>query len=545
MGIYTQIIMRRAIYVIILITLSTFSVIASNKELIDTLNSLDCLLENKTYYTQEKESHISELKNKLSTSKCLEDKYKYSVKLYDEYKAYQYDSAYHYANNSYELATSLNNSEYRLESKCALIFCLLSAGLFKEAFDVFQGIDYDKVSVPYRIKYYALGIRLNYAISDYNRTLPFYNKYINAGNQLTDSILTLIEPDTSEWYYYIAQKQMKNRDYTNSISSFEKIISNDTLDTHMKAIIHSCLGWMYWQNGDSDKGLINLAESAKCDIRASVKETTSLCGLAELLYNRGDIDRANDYVQHSLNDANFYGARHRKIEVNNILPIIEKERYLLLKHQRNLMLIGGSVILTLVLALTYAIFALSKQKKKIEDAQGQIEKHNEYLTQINAQLQEVNRIKNEYIGNSFYQSARFIDKIENVYKTVTVKIAARQYSDVVAYLKDTMIKEERSNMFNVFDKTFLRIFPDFIEKYNSLFPEEERKSPDKSDSLTTEMRIFALIRLGVTESERIAQFLNKSIHTINTYKTRVKNKSIVDNENFEAMIMKIGRVSGS
>ena len=128
---------------------------------------------------------------------------------------------------------------------------------------------------------------------------------------------------------------------------------------------------------------------------------------------------------------------------------------------------------------------------------------------------------------------------------MTVKIAARQYNDVPLFLKNTMIKEERNNMFNVFDKTFLRIFPNFIERYNNLFPEEERKYPEQSDTLTTEMRIFALIRLGVSDSERIARFLNKSIHTINTYKTRVKNKSLVDNELFETRIMEISSVSPS
>lgn len=530
---------------IILSALTAFNATAYDRELRDSLNSLDCLLKNKQSYDEEKASNIAALKDNLRKSSTPESRYDYSIRLYDEYKAYQYDSAYHYASDSYALADKLHNPEYKLESKCAVVFCLLSAGLFKEAFDVFQKVDCGNVSDSYKKKYYSLAVRLNYAIADYNRTSVFYDKYIDTGNLYTDSLLRLLEPGSSDWNYYVAQKQMKNRDYPGSIATFEKIVNSDSVDTHSKAIIHSCLGWMHWQNGNSGQGLINLAESAKCDIRASVKETTSLCGLAELLYNGGDIDRANDYIQHSLDDANFYGARHRKIEVNNILPIIEKERYRLLRYQRNIMLIGGAIILLLVLALTYALYAMSKQKKKIEDAQRQIEVHNEHLTLINGQLREVNKIKNEYIGNSFYQSARFIDKIENVYKTVTVKIAARQYNDVGAYLKNTMIKEERSNMFTVFDKTFLRIFPDFVEQYNNLFPEEDRKYPDKSDSLTTEMRIFALIRLGVTESERIAQFLNKSIHTINTYKTRVKNKSLVDNEQFEAKIMEIGMVSPS
>ena len=530
----------RLIYIIIFLISCVLNTFASDQELNDTLNSLDRLLENASQFTQKKEARIAELKREFSASMDPEEKYRLNIQLYEEYKAYQYDSAYHYANNSYDIAANINNPEYQLESKCALVFCLLSAGLFKEAFDVFQEIDISDVSKQYRLKYYALAIRLNYAIADYNNTLPFYEKSIDTGNQFTDSLLALISPNSSEWYYYTAQKQMKNRDYKGSISTFERLLSTDSIDTHLKAIIHSCLGWMYWQNGNAREGLINLAQSAKYDALASVKETTSLCGLAELLYGRGDIDRANDYIQHSLDDANFYGARHRKIEVNNILPIIENERYRLMKQQRNMMLIGGMIISVLVLALAFALFTMSKQKKKIEDAQRQIEDHNGRLTMINLQLKEVNKIKNEYIGNSFYQSARFIDKIENVYKIVSIKIEARKYSEVSAYLKDAMIKEERNNMFNVFDKTFLRIFPGFIEQYNSLFPEEEQKYPDKPDCLTTEMRIFALIRLGVTESERIAQFLYKSIHTINTYKTRVKNKSIVDNDKFEAKIMEIG-----
>ena len=535
----------RFFLVIVFFTLTIAGGFAHARKLNDSLNSLDRLLDRKEQFDKEKESVITGLKNQLSASKTPEEAYKHTIRLYDEYKSYQFDSAYHYAGNAYLIASKLDNPEYKLESKCAQIFCLLSAGLYKEAFDEYQKIGSENVSDPYKLGYYALAIRLNYAIADYNRTLPYYEKYVETGNRLTDSILTLTPRESADWNYYLAQKQMKNRDYPASIASFEKLITNDSIDTHTKAIIYSCLGWMYWQNGDSEKGFINLAESAKCDIMASVKETTSLCGLAELLYNGGDIDRANDYIQHSLSDANFYGARHRKIEVNNILPIIEQERYTLLKRQRNMMLIGGLIILALLLALAYALYKVAKQKRKIEDAQRLIEQHNDSLTHINAQLQEVNKIKNEYIGNSFYQSAQFIDKIEHVYKTVSVKIAARQYSDVPLYLKNTMIKEERNNMFTVFDKTFLRIFPDFVERYNNLFPEEERKYPDQTDSLTTEMRIFALIRLGVTDSERIARFLNKSIHTINTYKTRVKNKSLVENEIFEAKIMEIGFVSHS
>lgn len=511
------------------------------REISDSLISLDVLLSKKNHFDNIKEHAISTLREKLSLAKTLKDRYRYSIDLYDQYKTYQYDSAFVYATKSFDLATQLGNIDYQAESKCALIFCLMSAGLYKEAFDELETIDISKISPPYRKIFFALSIRLHYAISDYNHSSSYYDKYVSAGNSYTDSIIAYLPPKSDESSFYTALRLMKNRDYDKSIALFDRLLLSDSISTHDKAIIHSSVGWMHWLNGDTDAGIKNLIESAKCDMRASVKETTALCGLGEILYNSGDIERANEYVLQSLKDANFYGARQRKIEVNNILPIIEQDRYSLLQRQRNIVLTASIIILALVVALSAALFVVSRQKKKLEEAHCQIEEHNAKLTQINTQLREISKIKNEYIGNSFYQSACFIDKIEKAYKTVANKIAARQYSDASSYLKESMIKEERTNVSSTFDTTFLKIFPGFIEQYNSLFPEEERKYPERSDTLTTEMRIFALIRLGVSDSERIAQFLRKSIHTINTYKTRVKNKSSIENEHFESRIMEIGR----
>lgn len=515
---------------------------AFNKELADSIRSLDATISQKKHYSDIKEDKIALLKNQLRKASSSQDKYKLNIQLYDEYKAYQYDSAYNYANNSLKLARQLENADYQLESKCAVIFCLLSAGLYNEAFDELHKIDLAGVSTPYRKIFYALAIRLNYSIADYNHTIPFYEGYVSTGNAYTDSILKLIPQTAQEHTFYEAQRLMKNREYGKSIPMFNTLLKSDSTTTHEKAIIFSSVGWMHWLNGDTEAGILNLIESAKCDIKASVKETTALCGLGEILYNSGDVDHANEYVNLSLEDANFYGARQRKIEINNILPIIEQERYTLLQRQRNIVIVGSIIILALVVALSFSLYVVSSQKKKIEEARHQIEERNVILTETNRQLYEASKIKNEYIGNSFYQSACFIDKIDKVYKTVSNKIAARQFSDASAYLKDTMIKEERDNISNTFDKTFLKIFPDFVAQYNSLFPEEERKYPGQSDTLTTEMRIFALIRLGVTDSERIAQFLRKSVNTINTYKTRVKNKSLVANDQFEPTIMKIGKV---
>ena len=175
---------------------------------------------------------------------------------------------------------------------------------------------------------------------------------------------------------------------------------------------------------------------------------------------------------------------------------------------------------------------------ELKKAQVTIDRRNKQLETKNEQLVEVNKIKDEYIGRSFYINSEYINKVEKIYRTIDRKLMTHRYEDLRSSLKESELIAERKSMFIDFDETFLKLFPHFIEKYNELFDEPDSKCVD-SKQLTTEMRIFALIRLGITDSERIATFLNYSVHTINTYKTRVKNRSHVDNDKFEGYIMKI------
>lgn len=225
------------------------------------------------------------------------------------------------------------------------------------------------------------------------------------------------------------------------------------------------------------------------------------------------------------------------------MPIIEQDRFGIVERQRNI-LIGGIVLFllffTLLLSATLIIY---KQVKKLRKARRTIEERNRELQQTNKQLSEANKIKDEYIGYSFYLNAEYIGKMESLYRMINRKIAAHQYEDLRTSFKESTLNNERDNMYASFDETFLKLFPGFITAYNQLFPAVENSHTENSQSLTPEMRIFALIRLGICESERIAKFLNYSVHTINTYKTRVKNKSIVSNEQFEAKIMEIAAVT--
>lgn len=536
--------MKKSLFLLFLLSVTGCLRGYSASLLLDTmLVQLDTHLANSKQYIDRKEKQIAEWRRKLGEAVSDEKRYEASIHLFDEYKSYKYDSAYTYANRSLHLAEKLHNRGYVAEANGGIVFCLLSSGLFKEAFDVISRIDITDVSLSSRIAYYSLYSRLYYDIADYNHEAPFQNEYIEKGSLYTDSLLRLLPEKSLKWWYSVGQKQMKERQYDASISSFSTLLQRKDLDPHTEAIVSSSLGWMYYGRNDKELAMTYLIRAAIGDIRSATKETTALRVLAGLLYERGDINRANNYVRLALEDANFYNARHRKIEVGSILPIIEQDRFDIVKKQRNVLIGFVSLVSLLFILLLIATLIIYKQVKKLRTARHTIEERNQQLQQTNNQLSEANNIKDEYIGYSFYLNSEYIDKMETLYKMINRKIAARQYDDLRTSFKEADLNKERDNMYASFDETFLKLFPGFIAAYNKLFPAEEHTRSENEKSLTSEMRIFALIRLGICETERIAKFLNYSIHTINTYKTRIKNKSLVSNEQFEAKIMEIAAVA--
>ena len=500
-------------------------------------NKLDESLSQKSIYEQRKLDEIKALKRNLGTASQA-DKFKINRMLFNQYSSYQYDSAYVYANHLLSQALKERNCDYELEARCDIVFCLLSAGLYTEAFNELATIRLEGTNQQSRKFYFKLASRLYYDVADYSKTEPYQSQYIKQGSVYTDSLLHYIQKDSPEWYYAVGIKEMKEHNFAASLDYFNQYMEQKGGDVHSKAIVTSCLGWLYLYQKDLNKAIKYLAQAAIYDNKGVVRETTALCTLARLLYKEGDIQHATEYVRQSLSNANFYGARQRVIEVSSILPIIERDRYNIMQGQRNAIAVAAVVFILFVIGLFVAWWYIRKQMMELKKAQVIIDRRNKQLETKNNQLEEVNKIKDEYIGRSFYINSEYINKVEKLYRTIDRKLMTRRIEDLRSSLKESELIAERKSMFVDFDETFLKLFPHFIEKYNELFDNPDSKCLDPKQ-LTTEMRIFALIRLGITDSERIATFLNYSVHTINTYKTRVKNRSHIDNDKFEGYIMKI------
>lgn len=504
----------------------------------EMLSKLDESLKSKEKYENEKLNAIAAIKMKLKSATS-KGRYDVVKQLYEQYSSYQYDSAYLYAGQMQRLATQLNSADYRVESQCAIVFCLLSAGLYNEASHAFVAIDISLASTPYRKQYYSTAARFYYDLSDYVHAAPYTDRYISQGNLYTDSLLPYLQRNSEEWLYAMGIKEMKQGHYETCMRWFEALMALPNIDTHTRAIIASCIGWINLISKRHEQAIALLAQAAIYDNESATRETTALCTLARMLYRQGDIQRATEYVRQSLANANFYGARQRVIEISGILPIIEHDRYAIVESQRNALATASVVAVLFVVALLTFAWFVRRQMNMLKYAQNVIAERKAQVEEKNMQLQEANKIKDEYIGQSFFANAEYINKVEKLYRSIDQKIAAKQFASLRQSLKESELIAERKSMFADFDKTFLNLFPTFIHQYNALFANEEDKWAENTKTLTPEMRIFALIRLGITDSERIARFLHYSIHTINTYKTRVKNKSIVDNDQFEARIMEI------
>lgn len=195
--------------------------------------------------------------------------------------------------------------------------------------------------------------------------------------------------------------------------------------------------------------------------------------------------------------------------------------------------------LALIAGTCVALFVIKRKNTRLKEVTLQLEEKVRLLNKANTKLDESNNIKDSYLGQTFYDNVEFIDKLQHIFNKIGRLLVVKRYDDIANIVSQKELDKERNGMYSNFDKTFLTLFPNFITNYNALFEEKDRKTPGKENSLTNEMRIFALIRLGVKENERIARFLGYSVNTINTYKIRVKNKSIVPNDEFEERIMEI------
>lgn len=506
------------------------------------LNELENTILLREHYHQQKLEHILQLKQMMQKETNDELQFQLYYQLEEQYESFNYDSAFQYSLKMYQLAQRSKRPEWIALSKIKLGFVLLSSGLFKEAIDTLHSIDSTVMNKKLLSQYYATLARAYYDLADYNRDGYFSEFYLKVGNRYQAMACRLSDRATSEYWMHEGLKQMKMRQYSNAKEAFSYAIHHFSLDDHAFAIAASSLAYVYLQLHDTEHAMEMLIKAAIADIKSSTKETVALRNLSQLLFEKGDVKTAYRYIKIALDDASYYNARHRKIEIASILPIIEGEKLNTVERQKKV--ITGYAIAISGLSLIAIIFLviIFTQMKRLRRAQQQIQQAYQSLTQTNAKLQEANKIKEEYIGYYFNVTSEYIDKLEKFQKDVHRKLVAGKTEELKNMLANIDLKKEKEELYRNFDMVFLKLFPDFVEEFNKLLKDEHRIILRENELLNTDLRIFALIRMGITDNEKIANILQYSVNTIYTYKTKIKNRSIVPNDKFEEYVMHINSV---
>lgn len=270
-------------------------------------------------------------------------------------------------------------------------------------------------------------------------------------------------------------------------------------------------------------------------------ETVALRNLANELYRKGQLEKANEYINIAMDDAIYYDARHRKFEISKILPIIEKAKINSIDSKNRLLKKVVFFLSTLSVIIIIFLFVIFKQLKQRNAARKAMADSVVKLEEMNRSLTEVNNIKEEYIAYFIKATSGFINKIDSFQKIALQKIRQNKMNEAINLLKRYNVDQERQELFKQFDEIFLKLFPTYLQDFNSLFQEQHQHVQKKKELLTTEQRIFALHRLGIQNPAQIAEFLELSVTTIYTYKTRIKSRSLY-RDSFEEKIMEIKSV---
>lgn len=513
----------------ILLTFVTFSgtafqimTVAQTDSLLITLNKM---LENREEYTEAKLERIRNYHQLLESNPATEGVFALLQNLSKEYETFIYDSAFTYIQKMQKEAYRLRDPVKIAYAKTNLGFILLSSGMFKETLDSLNTLNVRGMPDSIKVNYYFILARAYYDLGDFDRDRFYTPYYVNQGNQYIDSALTLCKPGEYQFLYFRSLRNLKNENTSEALSDLTKLLKEHKLTDHQLAVTASTLSYFYTSRGEPEQAIDLLVRAAIADIRSATKETAAMSSLAELLYQKGDIINAYNYIQKAMEDAVFYGARQRKVQVGSVLPVIAAAKLTNVEEQRKLWLIYSTVITllsVLVIVFSIIIFKQLKKRKIAERA-----------------LQEANKIKEEYIGYYFNINSEYLGKIEAFKKAVEMKLMTKKMEDIRFIVNNINPKKEREELYHSFDKVFLKLFPDFVTIFNSYFKEEDRIILKESQLLNTELRIFALIRMGIHDPEKIAKILDYSINTIYNYKARVKSKSIIPNEEFEKKVMMI------
>lgn len=564
---------RKIIALLFLLMGCTFLNAAPYSEKIkELLVRLDSLIAQKNTFAMLKEAKIAQLHKLRKDVRTLEERYWLNKNLYDENCVYNADSAMNYVAGNLDIVYKQNDKYRQMEWKIKKSFLLAATGLLKEAQDELDGVSGGSLPKELLVDYYG---QMLYLYSHFNQYTgsemgTLHEHYAQLERVYKDSLNMVLTPEDPLFLWYKGQVVQGTDSMYVFKERLQKGILNSAFDTRRDAMNAYVLACFYRESDEQENYLTYLIYSAMADVRISNKDIASLEELAGVLFSLGDIDHAYVYMSYCLQNALAYRNRVRVVGISAVQDTIHQiyqER-----NQRQEARLRMYLVLVSVLSLIslFAFLYIYKQMKRLKqsrqqlnEANNRLNKHveelskmhgqvaetnvqltslNEQLRDTNNQLRESNYVKEEYIGYVFSICSNYISKLDEYRKNINRKLKANQLEDVKA-LTDThsMAQNELKEFYHNFDAIFLHIYPDFVSDFNALLHPDEQIVLKDGELLNTELRIYALVRLGITDSVKIAEFLHYSPQTVYNNRLKTRKKAIIPREEFAAVVRSLGR----
>ncbi|WP_282053909.1 DUF6377 domain-containing protein [Maribacter luteus] len=509
-------------------------------------------------YDQLKESRISNLKTLLDDDNIKgENRYFITNALITEYRYYSFDSTLHYIEDNLAFAKKIGKDNFLQESTLRLAKLLATSGRYDESISLLGEINPSNLSQDLIQEYYIINKRCYSELRAISRIKSISAKYDKLYNAYKDSLNSQVTNLDKNSKLYLEVTEQNFRDEFNTKKAMEvnaKRLSLAQMGTREYALVAFNRSYMSYElDGNRANQKKFLILSAISDIQSSVKDNASLANLAMILFEEGDVERAHDYIRFSFEDAKFYNSKLRFLDISNVLPVISKSYEINSIEQSDKLKKQLIFISLLSIILMAALFYIFKQYKRIKlgreylktanlqlkDLNEKLSFSNSDLKRIYEELSEVDAIKEHYIGTFLNLYSEYIDKLDVYRKTVRKYIITNKVNELLELTKSKKVVDDELKVFNAnFDKSFLHIYPNFIESFNDLLKEDGKINIKQEEALTVELRIFALIRLGISNSAQISKILRYSVNTIYNYRVKVRNNAI-DRESFEDMVKKI------
>lgn len=507
----------------------------------ELLRELDNVIGKHDDYSKEKANRVSKLEHEVKSERNLNERYRKALELENEYETYVSDSAANLLNECLDMAEQLGNDNYIIDVKLRMAMVYSMSGLFVVADKIFQEFDYEKLDQSYRGLYCYARIRYCENIARDIDDRRFSQRFIDEIDWCREELMKMWSEGSVPYLKELANRYESAGRYKEAFDILHDVYNQEASGSHGYAMLAMSLAKCYGLMGKEELEKKYLIIAAITDIKLSIKENEALLALSAILYNEGDIERAYRYVKVCLADANFYNSHFKDSVIARTYSIVDSAYMSRMDAQRKKLQGYLVVISVIVVLLVVVLFESFKQRNKLMLIRAQLKQANQGLLTMNSRLDEANLIKERYVGYFMNQCSVYINKLDDFRKNVNRKIKTKQIEDLYV-LSSRPMEKELEELYANFDRAFLNLYPDFIEQFNALLKPEARFETEDG-RLNITLRIYALMRMGITNMGQIAKFLNYSLQTVYNYKSKVKKDSLLDGDAFEEAVKIIGKIS--